>query len=220
MKTYGNINHFIIPDSSTLETVIILNFFFNDNALKLMNENIDKYPTLKGLDLTKSTFTKTLTEIFGNKEADKYIAEISLNGSLKKIPTELQSTFVLSEVKMKWDFLNKQFVSDGKIGIVSIDKKQINKYVNGYITLKKQKAGDEINIYIEFSENDWYYFNYKTNIMQALSSIPEFNTAIRETKPDNRTVKAENDLPNYQYTISTETKKKAFLKKVETEVEN
>ncbi len=220
MKTYGNINHFIIPDSSTLETVIILNFFFNDNALKLMNENIDKYPTLKGLDLTKSTFTKTLTEIFGNKEADKYIAEISLNGSLKKIPTELQSTFVLSEVKMKWDFLNKQFVSDGKIGIVSIDKKQINKYVNGYITLKKQKAGDEINIYIEFSENDWYYFNYKTNIMQALSSIPEFNTAIRETKPDNRTVKAENDLPNYQYTISTETKKKAFLKKVETEEEN
>jgi len=212
--SYGNVKHYIIPDSTNLDLVISMDFFFNDNALKIMNQNIAKYNTLKALDLTRTTFAKSLSEILGTKVADKLVSDISMTGAFKKMPSELQHTFFLGDVQMKWDPANRYFVSVGKIGIVSIDKNQVNKYVDGFITVKKQKSGDEINIYLEFSSNDWYYFNYKTNMMQAISSSTEFNTAIKETKPDNRILKSEKDLPQYQYTISTNDKKKRFLEKV------
>ena len=70
-------------------------------------------------------------------------------------------------------------------------------------------------LYIEFDANDWYYFNYKQNVVQALSSDKEFNTSIKDTKADNRILKSEKDLPQISYTISTEMKKNSFLKKFE-----
>jgi hypothetical protein len=214
MAAYGNVKHYIIPDSASADLSMYIDFYFSEDALKLMNENIEKQTTLKGLDLSRMTFTKAITEIMGVKEADKVIADIGMNGSFKKLPDELQHTFLLGDVQMKWNPYTKSFVSVGQLGIVAINKNQINKYVDGYIEIIKKRAGDEINIYLEFDSNDWYYFNYKQNVMQAISSSTQFNTIIKETKSDNRTLKSEKDLPQYTYTVSTEMKKKSFLKRV------
>jgi hypothetical protein len=214
ISAYGNIKHYIIPDSATCDLVMVMDFFFSDDALKFMNEKIDKYTTLKALDLTRSTFTKTLAEILGTKEADKLVSDIAMNGSFKKLPDELEKTFVLGDVQMYWNPTEKSFISQGPIGIVSIKKNQINKYVDGYIEVKKNRSGDEVNIYLEFDSNDWYYFNYKSNILQAVSSSDEFNNIIKETKSDNRQLKSEKDLPPYQYTVSLESKKKGFVARV------
>ncbi len=216
VSTYGNIKHYIIPDSVSLDLVMMLDFFFNDDVLKSMNENIAKYNTLTGVDLSKNTFTKTIADVLGKKEADKVISEISLNGAFKKIPTELLHTFLLSDIKMEWNPFTKSFVSNGPVGIVSINKNQINKYVKGYIEIiKKSRVGDEINIYLEFDSNDWYYFNYKTNVLVFFSSSTELNNKVKEAKQDDRTLKSEKELPQFMYQISTETKKKAFVKRME-----
>jgi hypothetical protein len=49
--------------------------------------------------------------------------------------------------------------------------------------------------------------------MQALSSDADFNKLIIETKPDKREIKSKSGLPPFRYIISTERKKKDFLKK-------
>ncbi len=214
VEAYGNAKHYIIPDSAKLDLVISLDFFFSEDALKLLTKNLESYTTLKGVDLSRTTFTKALTEILGVKEADKQIADVSMNGEFKKIPSELQHTLFLGDVQMKYASKNS-FISVGPIGIVALNKNQINKYVNGYIEVIKKKSGDEINIYLEFSSDDWYYFNYKGNIMQAISSSNDFNSIIMETKSDNKTLKSENNLPQYSYTKSTLQKKNSFLKRVE-----
>lgn len=212
--TYGNVKQYIIPDSTTLDLVMYYDFFFSDDALKYMNEKIDKYTTLQALDLTRMTFTKTLAEILGTKESDKLVSDIALNGSFKKLPDELEKTFLLGDVQMYWNPVTKSFVSEGPIGIVAIKKNQINKYVDGYIEVKKNRSGDEVTIYLEFDSNDWYYFNYKSNLMQAISSNQEFNDIIINMKDDNKQLKAEKDLPAYKFTISNISKKKGFIARV------
>ncbi|MFH0864730.1 MAG: hypothetical protein V1904_00945 [Bacteroidota bacterium] len=212
--TYGNVKQYIIPDSTTLDIVMSFDFFFSDDALKFMNEKLEKYTTLKALDLTRTTFTKTLAEVLGTKEADKLVSDISMNGSFKRLPDELEKTFLLGDVQMYWNETTRSFVSQGPIGIVAIKKNQINKYVDGYIEVKKNRTGDEINIYLEFDSNDWYYFNYKANLMQAISSNTEFNDIIKNTKDDNKIQKAEKDLPAFKYTISLESRKKGFVARV------
>ncbi|NTW32594.1 MAG: hypothetical protein HGB12_08225, partial [Bacteroidetes bacterium] len=211
LGVYGNINNYLIPDTTNLDLAMYLDFFFNEDALKIMTQNLEKYTKMPGLDLSRVTFTKTITEILGNKVADKLISEVALNGEFKKIPSELVHTFLLGDVQMKWNRTSKSFVSEGNIGIVAINKNQFNKYVGGRIEVIKKKSGDEINIYFEFDSNDWYFFNYKQNIIQAISSDNTFNTAIKEAKADNKVLKSEKGLPQISYTISTDIKKKAFL---------
>ncbi len=216
VATYGNVTtNLIRKDSVDLDVVMAIDFFFNDDAFKLMTQDLEKQTTLAGVNLSGVTFTKSLTEILGVKEADKVISDISLNGAMKKVPDELQHTMLLSNIEMTYDRKNDFFVSSGPIGIVSLNKTQLNKYVSGYITVKKATSGDEINIYLKVDDNDWYYFNFKGALMQAFSFSKEFNQAIINEKPDKRTLKAEKDKPQYSYTISTETKKKIWLKKVE-----
>ena len=218
-NAFGNIKHYIIPDSTDLD-LVCLDFLFSDDAIKLMNQSLAKYTTLAAVNLSGVTFTKAVTEIMGVKEADKIISDISMNGELRKIPDELQHTMLLSNIEMSWDKEHKWFVSQGPIGIVAFSKNQINKFVKGYITVQKTRGGDEVNIYLEFDQNDWYYFNYKSNLLQAVSSNAEFNKAITDTKPDKRQLKSEKGKPAFSYYIAGKSKKDAFLKKVEPSGQN
>ena len=56
---------------------------------------------------------------------------------------------MISDIKMKWDSVTRSFVSTGNIGVGSIGKTQINKYVKGYMQIIKKRSGDAFNLYFE-----------------------------------------------------------------------
>jgi hypothetical protein len=116
---------------------------------------------------------------------------------------------------MKWNTPTKSYVSEGMIGVGSIYKNQLNKFVKGKIEVIKKRSGDVLNIYLEVDNSTWYFFNYQTGLMQAISSDEKFNTTIKELKPDKRKAKEEKGVPNYQFILSTARKKADFLKKFE-----
>lgn len=218
VNVYGNMKYFIIPDSAQFDLMLTFNFLMSDEALKVMNQSIQSYFELAPTDLTRDTYIKALGEIFGVEKAQKYITEIKQNYGFKKLPPELTKTFVLTDVQMHWNSKTKSFVSIGKIGIGSIDKIQVNKYVDGIIEIERTKTGNEFTIYLEFNENDWYYFNYQKNgRMMTVAGKAEFNDKIREAKPDDRKIKTEPGQFPYQYFPITPTSRKSFLKKLKTE---
>ena len=146
--------------------------------------------------------------------ADKLISEISIYGTYKKVPAELVHTLVLTDLKLKWNPSTGSYVSVGPIGIGNINKKQIHKPVRGIVELLKKRNGDVLSIYLEASEHNWFFFTYQRGLMQAISSGDDFNTIIKELKPDKRKVKAQyKGGMSYQYIISTGRKKKFLLRK-------
>ena len=111
--------------------------------------------------------------------------------------------------------LNWDYISQGPIGIGSIGKQQINKYVDGYIEIAKKRTGDVLNIYLEFEKGRyWYYFNYRNNLMQTISSNTEYNNIIRELKDDKRSEKKNKEGEEYSFIISNLRKKTDFLRRV------
>jgi hypothetical protein len=92
----------------------------------------------------------------------------------------------------------------------------INKLVTGTVELVKKKGGDILNIYVEADNSTWYYFNYTRGLMQAVSSAENFNTIIKELKPDKRELKTERGQTPYVFNLSTERKKNDFLKKMKS----
>ena len=117
---------------------------------------------------------------------------------------------------MHWDSTSKSWLSTGPIGIATIGKNQVYRYVNGMMEFTKKRNGDEFTFYLELTGQDWYFFNYRNNILQALSSDIAFNDLIinaRKSKSEQK--KAAKRARGFGYTISTERKKRDFLRKFE-----
>ena len=214
VETYGNVKHFNKNDFTQFDLVVTFDFLFSEDALEIMTDNLGKYYELDAVSINRETYNLALGEIVGDEEAQKLISEIALNNGFKKMPSELKRTFFFTDVQMKWNSKTETYVSTGKIGIGSIGKNQINKYVDGKIEIERTKTGNNFIIYLEFSETDWYYFNYqKVGRMMVLGKDIEFNKIIRETKPDNRKLDTKGGKKPYQYIPATLVSKKRFLKK-------
>lgn len=213
IETVGNAEHFQIPDSTSFDLMMTVDFFFDDGALDKMSDALNAIADLKPTDFSRKTYEKGLREMLGKEKADKLISQVNLYGSFKKFPDELKKTIFLTELKMRWNPRTRSYLSQGKIGVGNIQKNQVNKYVTGRVELVKKRGGDILNIYLEGDNSTWYYFNYTRGLMQALSSLDNFNTVIKELKPDKRELKTERGTAPYAFNLSTIRKKDDFLKR-------
>ncbi len=215
MQTVGNINDYLVRDSIEAKVMVLLNFFFDDGALDKMAADFTNMGSLKPIDVSKGDVQKNLHQLLGKEEADKLISQLTLYGTAKKIPKELQSSLYFSQLTLKWNNQTRSYVSEGKIGVGSVGKTMVNKMCDGKVEFKKKRGADEINIYIELDPQHWYYFNYVNGFMQVLSSNNDFTNAISALKSDKREQKT--DKGKYTFGVSTSNKKTIFLRKFETD---
>jgi len=213
VNSAGVVQQNLIDNEAIFDLVMLIDFFFNEDALRNMSKKLQQASALDPAKLDRPTFEKGLREVIGKVEADKLIAQANLYGEFKKLPDELRKALVFNDIKFKWDDVNKRYKSFSKIGISNIGKEQVNKYVEGKIEIVKKRSGDILNIYLEIDKNNWYFFNYTRGMLQAISSDADFNTLIQETKPDKRKAKAEKGQDPYQFMYSSEKKKVDFVRK-------
>ncbi len=215
LQTVGTVVNNLNNDSTSFDILAILEFFFSDDAMKIMSDQLSTNASLQATqDVGRQTYERGLTEIAGKEKADKLIAELNLYGSLKKIPEELRHTFFLTELKMVWNNESRSYRSVGTIGIGNMDKTNVNRRVNGIIEIVHKRTGDVLNIYLEPESQQWYFFNYSRGLLQAISSNTAFNEAINKVKPDKR-IKKMKDMPDIEYMLSTDRAVKNFLRKMQ-----
>jgi hypothetical protein len=219
MGVYGTINHYVIPDSTNARIAISLDFPFLADAL-------DKFRTqlmsinLPGVTLFSTPYATALGSLVNKDDAGKLKTEIEQFGRFRKFPDELISTLFIADVKMKWDTVSKAWVSYGNIGIGNIRNEMVNRYAEGKIEFVKKRNGDEFTIYLQLTKDDWYFFNYRNNIMQVISSNLEFNDLIIQAQQNKSEMnRIDKEAKGYRYTISTERKKRDFLRRFDVQEE-
>ncbi len=216
MESWGTLDHYIIPDSTQARIALALNFPFSEDCMTKFITQIGSM-NLQGLVFSTSPYLEAMKSSLGKKEFDKIKSEMEMVGRFKRFPDELIRTIFLADVELRFDTVSKSWISYGPIAIGSIGKVQINKYVNGICEFQKKKNGDEFTFYFELTKNDWYFFNYRNNILMALSSYTSFNDAVEAGVKSTAEMKRIGKLvKGYRYTIGTERKKREFLRKYET----
>lgn len=213
MKSAGVIDYYSLIDSTALNVMSALDFFFSDEALKVLADALNASPA-KGIDVSGINYTRSLREFAGQDEADKILSELSLYGQFRKFPGILDHTLVLSGVQLNWNRDLRSFISKGEIGISNIGNKSVNKQFKGYVEIGKRRSGDIINIYLEPEENQWYFFTYSNGTMQVISTNKEFNEKLTGLKEEQRIIKGEKGEQSYQFIIGTPDKKATFLRKM------
>ncbi|MCK9219609.1 MAG: hypothetical protein M0P47_06125 [Bacteroidales bacterium] len=217
MESFGTLDYFIIPDSTRLHLTITLNFPFSDEAMQRFSAQLESV-NLSGVNIMRTPFAMAMESLLEKQDFNRIKTEVELVGRVKKFPESLVRTLVLADIWMKWDTATHSYISYGPIGIGNIGKTQINRYVNGIVEFSKKKRDDDFTLYLQLTNDDWYFFNFRSNLMQAISSDLNFNdlitTAAKSRTEMNRVGK---EARGYRYSISTDRKKRDFLRKFQTE---
>ena len=213
MISLGNLLHNLNNDSTQMDVTLLTDFYFNDDALKAMNDNIIMHPQLEASNDNSPEYKSSLEQLLGAKKANDYLSELNLYGAVKKLPEELKSSFVFSNIKFNWNSTRNSFISSGPISVAMINKQQVGRKMNGLIEIQKKRTGDIVNIFLAPSEQSWYFFSYTRGVMQAISSETAFNDAIKNMKPEKRSAEVKEGKP-YQFMLSTERRKVDFLRKI------
>lgn len=209
-RNVGEMNYKTTSNELSSSGVCMLNFPFDDGALKRIYEQIEQWPNLNPVDVTKTKYEKALVEFMGTEKSDKLISELNLSGQLKKVPEEILSTFYFADVKWTWNPVDETFSTVGPLGIASMDKKQLFRYVKGKIEIERRRNADVLRMYIELDAGTWYYFEYKLGIMNIISSDKEFLTIMTEIKDDKRRFEENNKKYTFQF-IASKKKRDDFV---------
>lgn len=214
MNTYGDVTQYTLVDSTRFNMSVALDFFFSDQAFDRLLEDV-KVSEVGRFDVNAESFKLFLTYLMGESETKSFLDELNLSGQIKKMPDQLNKSMIFSNINMVWDNKLRSFVSDGKIGIATIQRNIINRTVDGYLEIGKRRTGDIINVYLELSPQVWYFFSYSNGIMQAISSNNEFNSILASLKENKRTLNTRSDETAYQFIISTPEARMAFMRKMQ-----
>jgi hypothetical protein len=219
MESFGIMDYFIIPDSSRIHLALAFNFPFLEDALQKFSLDLQSI-NLSGVNLTRTPFSMAMNYLLDPKESDRLKTEMELVGRFKKFPELLERTLFLADLWFRYNPETKSYISYGPVGIAHVGKNQVNRYVNGIIEFVKKPNGDDFTFYFELTKDDWYFFNFRNNILQAISSNLAFNDLIIEAqKSKAEQSRVDKEAKGFRYTISTDRKKRDFLRRFETSTE-
>jgi hypothetical protein len=215
---FGLLRHDYRDNSTLFDGVIGMKFFFDEKALKILTESLEVGDA--GAEQNTDKFVDFIYSKLPRREAERLEREIETYGAVRRIPASLEQTILFSDVKLLWDERSRSFVSVGKLGIAAIGQTQINKYINGTLQIIKSRRGDVINLYLEISRREWYFFSYSDGLMQVISSESDFNDIITSLKASKRRQRGGEGRGRYEFGISTMRRRTDFLTRVTAIREN
>jgi hypothetical protein len=215
LKSHGQVRQLLVPDSTEIGVSMSFDFLFSDPALNVMADSII-LADLRGLDVGARAYQDFLDYSMGSERAGELKSDISLYGNFRRMPDELIHSLVLTDVRLYWNDQTNSYVSKGAIGVLGIGKNAVNRYVNCNLELIRRRSGDALTLYLELNPQQWYFFDYRSGIMQALSTDMAFNQRIESVKQEKRMQSKPGLDETYEYVTSSRRKLIEFLRRMES----
>lgn len=216
-ENFGTLVHNMQSNVTDLDIVMGLNFFFSDRILNTFLAGIDKGEN-QHFNLNSLKFRTFLASKTNTETAAGAINSYLVSGSIKQLPKEIVQTIILGDVKLRWNQASPSFVSYGPIGLFSNGQHQVIRHLNGHLEVRKLRAGDTFTMLFRESAASganigrcWYYFNMGNNMLTVLSSVPEFNGAVRRIRPNQRQIKPTAGEPPFSFDLAAERRPYDFF---------
>ncbi|MDR0207473.1 MAG: hypothetical protein LBI45_09495 [Bacteroidales bacterium] len=212
-NTHGRIINYMRFDSAVMQLTTSIDFFFNTDAMKIMNEYFANAKDVRFVDTrTDENYMQALINILGQEEYNKYERERRSGLQLGKLPAKLDVMFLFSTLNFEWSSENASFESQKTLPIVIAGGKTVYKEIPGKIVVEKKGSRNTLYIYFELGK-DFFFYQFENNTLYAFSSDEKFNTAISKTKAKYRNLSTKGGKAAYTYKIGNRGQKTRFTKK-------
>lgn len=202
----GQANYSLEDTSFRMNLVMLLNFPFPQQALRIMYDSLsDQSLSAEVPKFDAYLLSRALAELVQEKNINKVVEEIEQDKTIRQI-NDLEKTIFISELTMKWNQPTRSLQSEGDIGINSFDKYKLERKIRGKMELVKRRSGDDFTLYLQGAAGSWYYFKFQKGIMYTVGSDPLYNKLIK----DNIDKISKKD--DYKLRLANISAKNAFLK--------
>ena len=186
-RSVGNTMYDMYENKLSINAMISFDIFFSQKHLYDIADKINFLEALDPIDIETEAYERNLALWLGAKKSQKLKEEIKETGDYHRLPIEFEHTFMFTDVNLQWDSINNSYRSVGKLGLSNISNRRVDKYIPGYIELKKKgQSGDEITLYLEPYQGVWYIFHSLSNFMDVHSSDEDFNAEVAAIKERDR----------------------------------
>lgn len=217
MENYGTLAYNPKTNVTDLDIVMGLNFSIANRIMGAFLENADLVENPR-FNLNSQKFRTFLASKTNPEIASVIITDYLSNGSIGQMPKEIVQTITLGDVNLRWNQPSRSFVSYGPIGLFSMGQNQVVRNLKGNMEVRKLRAGDTFTLLFRASDasdagigRNWYFFNMNNNMLTVLSSVSEFNEAVRRIRPGQRQMKTPTGEPPFFYDLAQERRPYDFF---------
>ena len=198
VTSVGRFTHDIRNQKKEFEGFFMLDFFFSQQALVVMEKDIKLYNGDDFMDYD-SAYKNNLVRIVGKENGALHMLGLETTNRYDNFPKEMNHTLSFTKVKFKWDNINNAYVSKGELWLANINDLEINAILDGSIIIEKGSNSDVLTIYLVTAMGEEYFFQYKNGVMLSYSPEDDFTNKIREIADDKRSVGSKNGTRAYRY---------------------
>ena len=217
IESAGKVIHSLDSNKVNTEAIIGIDFFFSEEALRIMSDEIRMIPTLTAVNLNTDLNNKGMKDLLGEATANLIREEIGLFGTSRNLPKEFTYELLLNDVNLYWNEATASFRSKGRIGIGFIGTQPINVYADGYVEIQRRRSGDMIDVYLKADGSTWYYFSYFRGVLMTQSSNNTYNSLITSLKLKDRKAPDSSVRIPYTFMISVEDRLERFLQRMSSD---
>jgi hypothetical protein len=212
-NTHGQVVNYMRAESAEMALTTSIDFFFNDEAMKIMNEYFANTQDVNFVDPhADENYIQSLINILGKDGYAKYEKDSRSGIKLSKLPAELDVKLLFSTLHFTWSKENSAFESQTQLPLVISGGKTVYKEIPGRIVIEKKGSRNTLYIYFELKK-DFFFFQFENNSLSAFSSENKFNDAIMKTKAKDKNLGARDGKPAFSYKLGNRGQITRFARK-------
>ena len=187
-------------------------FLIHRKAAKMIAKALKKSSLEEKVDESSALHQRLLEEQLGKRKLRKY------NRKKRKgkrfLPHEMEHTFYFPQLRLDWNKKSASFISPNNVSLSNINGHKVDRMIPGIVEVRPHSLGDEINIYIQITPNDYYFFNYRRGVMNIISSDKELNNLIASSPRRLSNKSGNSQTGSFRYQLGGLKQMQKFLNRV------
>ena len=161
----------------------VFDFFLPQVLSGLMAEILNAQIDLEGVEIAPGSYVDSYLErTLPGSRWEEVKEGLARTGVLEVIPEGLRQALVFPDLELEWDPETETFFGSGQTAVLALGGIPVNKKMKAYVSLRKTRRGDEVDIYLEAARNKWLYFSCGNNVLQIFSSDEGFNQFVSKMR--------------------------------------
>ena len=220
----GELTHNMKTNKVSMNLSMPVEFHFSQAALDSMARDLRTRPQLTTYDPNSERYRENLFRVAGHSNTNRYFKAIEAPDSVarekKKLPKAMDHSILFSNLDFEWNTSSNSYIARENIRVAAVNGKPVNKKMNGYVEIVRQKFGDKFYIYLTPDNNTYYFFYYFRGMMRTNSSNRKFVRAIKDVPKRKRNITEGFANTVYRYILATSRNFSRFKKHMDKVLED
>ncbi len=217
LETVGNVTYDQTTGQTSMNLTAKITMPLDNGLFKDVAAKINAIEGLSPMDFNSTTMEAAMVQWTDRAQADKFKEDYTIKGELKKVPKELENSFVITGLRLNSSSNNPNIkglrTSVESAVLVNIYDKAVTKYVplRAFFQQKYSGAlgGDKFGLLIELPGGLDYFFDYtmakKDGTLEIVTGDAALSTGISAMKEDKLKSK------NFSYKLGQNSLKTVFI---------